>query len=301
MIVIVKNTEEKLLRELQRCKWENPSQRCFYITLSGVDFPRAELFERFLRSLQDIPDSYMAQVYICQDQDVFIFMKGFMQRQFMDFLNTFSEELEAPHLKDQSRVFEISVHWAELENMCLNKIKIINAKNEKELEKKRRKHAEQMAFETLAELDTGMIASIAQRREKRLQPLVLVVDDDQLSRTLAGNVLREDYDLAFARDGKSALREFVDQAPDVVFLDIGMPDISGHEVLEMLFQIDPEAYVIMFSGRKDQENMMRALETGAQGFLGKPFTREKLYRHVEQSPFIQKKKNRGRHYESATG
>lgn len=292
MIVILKNTESKLMNELRKCRDVKTLQRCFFLEFSSLDIPKHKVFETFLRMLQEVPDSYMAQIYVCRDADVFILMQGFMQRQFTDFLERLSEALNAPNLAELSKVYEIGRDWISLEMLCAEKLEMIDQDRKQEKEVRRKEASEKATIDVLSTLDPDLVSSISRRRLERLSTLVLIVDDDQLSRTLAGNVLREKYQPAFARDGKSALEEFVSLAPDIVFLDIGMPDIGGHEVLESLFQIDPEAYVIMFSGRKDKENMMRALETGAQGFLGKPFTREKLFQHVEKSPFVQKKTER---------
>ncbi len=289
MIVIAKNAEEKLLRTLRHEREGMSSQRCFYIAFSKSKRPQKELFEKFLQALQDLPETYMAQVYICQDRDVFILLSGFMLRQFFDFLEKFSAALNMPELETLGHVFEIGVHYVQLETLCQDKISRIAWEQSQIREKERKENAEKMAFETLEQLDAERVATVSVRRNDRREPVVLVVDDDQLVCTLAGNVLREDYQVVLARDGKNALCAFVDEAPDIVFLDIMMPDISGYEVLESLFQIDPDAYVIMFSGRKNQENMMRAFEIGAQGFLGKPFTRERLYHHVGKSPFVQSK------------
>ena len=85
---------------------------------------------------------------------------------------------------------------------------------------------------------------------------------------------------------------YVNKAPDVLFLDIGLPDINGHEVLEKLFKLDPDAYVVMFSGNGDKENIMKAVELGAKGFVGKPFSQEKLLQYIQKSPFIQEKQKR---------
>ena len=89
---------------------------------------------------------------------------------------------------------------------------------------------------------------------------------------------------------------YVNKAPDVLFLDIGLPDINGHDVLERLFKLDPQAYVVMFSGNGDRENVLKAVELGAKGFVGKPFTQEKLIQYIEKSPFIQEKLNREKQY-----
>ena len=93
-------------------------------------------------------------------------------------------------------------------------------------------------------------------------------------------------------DGQGALMGYVNKAPDVLFLDIGLPDIDGHAVLEKIFKLDPDAYVVMFSGNKDRDNVMKAVELGAKGFVGKPFTSEKLLQYIQKSPFIQAKQKK---------
>lgn len=293
MIVIAKNAEEKLLEELNASKNEAPSRRFFYAAFSCADVPREALFECFLRHLHDIPNSYMAQVYICHDRDVFILMHGFMQRQFQAFLTQMAEELDAPSLPDIADVFEVRIDAARIERMITKKLELLariraaqDAARAKEDAEAQQRAAEAATAKALSRLNPDMVANLAQRRMIRPRPLIMIADDDQLSRTLAGNVLHEEYAVTYAKDGQSALREYVESAPDVVFLDIGLPDMNGLDVLETLFQIDPHAYVIMFSGRKDKSNIMRALDTGAQGFLGKPFTRDKLYQHVAKSPYI---------------
>lgn len=291
MLIVAKKTEENLLSALQSYEKISTDQKCFYVALSKIDMPSKPLFEEFLQCLHNIPNTYMAQVFICKDRDIFIIMSGFMQRHFINFLNAFSNTIQTPLLTELSAVYDLDNQSHELVQMCQYKIDIIARQSAKATAQQRKEDARKAALETLRTLDISMIETIQVRRTERRAPAVLIVDDDQLSRTLAGNVLREDYQTFFAKDGQGALEEYVACAPDAVFLDIGMPDISGHEVLETLFQVDPDAYVIMFSGRKDQHNMMRALETGAQGFLGKPFTREKLYGYVDQSPFVQSKKS----------
>lgn len=293
MIVIAKDAETKFLEDLQVCRQENPTQRCFYVAFSKLNISKGELFDHFIHHLQEVPDAYKAQVYICQDRDVFILMKGFMQRQFMDFLQNLSADLKTDELLKLADVAEVGVHWEKLHTMCQRKIENIQTEKLKETEQKRKETAESVTLQVLNGLDPDLIASIAQRRQNRPGSMIMVVDDDQISRTLVGNVVKEHHDWTHAKDGQGALTEYVASTPDILFLDIGLPDIDGHAVLECLFQIDPSAYIIMFSGRKDKQNILRALEAGAQGFIGKPFTREKLFEYISRSPHIRDKRNSG--------
>ncbi|MEZ5814461.1 MAG: response regulator [Alphaproteobacteria bacterium] len=291
MIVIASKTEIRLRDDLRKCAKLKPNQRCFFLEFSRTDIPKGPLFETFLRQLEEVTNAYMAKVYLCRDKDILIIMEGFMQRQFHGFIQKLAEELKTDDLTEIINIFEIGKNWDELEALYTKKINAINQLEEEQREEKRKNTAEQTTLEVLSKINPDQVANITQRRDKRTRPLVMIADDDQLSRTLAGNVLRGDYDMAFAKNGSEALQEFVAAAPDILFLDIGMPDIGGHEVLECLFQINPEAYIIMFSGRKDKTTIMKSLEIGAQGFLGKPFTREQLYTHVQNSPFVQNKQN----------
>lgn len=301
MIVIAKDAEEKLLEDLRAQQPETQAQRCYYMEFSKADVPKKELFEKFLTLLQDVPDAYRAQVYICQDHDVFVLMQGFMQRHFAEFLKKLAAGLGREELAGLSDVMEVRVHKDRLETMCRKKLAAVKEKHTKETETQRKAAADSATLAVLETLDPDLLSSVAQRRAERLSPLVMIVDDDQIARTLVGNVVREHYDWSWAKDGAGALGGYVAGAPDVLFLDIGLPDINGHDILETLFQIDPDAYIIMFSGRKDKENIMKALETGAQGFIGKPFTREKLYQYIERSPHLLARQKRENNHAHASG
>lgn len=291
MIVIAKDAENKMLRKIYDYKSGGQVKLCYHLMFSETSLPKEQLFTHFFDLLQDIPKSYLAQVFVCQDQDVFIWMNDFMQRHFIQFLEALSSQLKKENMSSVSHVYEVGEDKDILKEICRKKLDKINQTEQEKAEKALQKATYESVLETLSTLDPLNVKTVAERRASRDESVIMVVDDDQLARTLVGNVLEKEFSLSFAKNGKQALRKFVDSAPDVVFLDIGLPDISGHHVLEVVFQIDPDAYVIMFSGRKDKENMLKALRTGAQGFVGKPFTREKLFQYIEKSPFIERKGN----------
>ena len=78
--------------------------------------------------------------------------------------------------------------------------------------------------------------------------------------------------------------QYVTHAPDVLFLDIELPDITGHDVLQKVLEMDPDAFVIMLSGNGNKENIFKAMKTGAKGFVGKPFTKDKLLQYILKCP-----------------
>lgn len=289
MIVIAKNAEQRLLQELRSFDEDECGAKCFYLGFSRSDIPKNDLLGAFLKLLNELPESYIAQVFICADKDVFILMRGFMQRQFTDFVNRLGAELNSTHLPSLADVFDAGLHKDKIEALCADKMAVLEETEAARAEAERKVVADQSTLETLQLLDPAQVSSLAERRHARREPLVMIVDDDQITRTLVGNVLENDFLLSFGKDGREAILGYAQSAPDVVFLDIGLPDMNGYDVLECLFQIDPDAYVIMFSGMKDKSNIMRALEIGAEGFVGKPFTRDKMFQYIYKSPYVKEK------------
>ena len=100
---------------------------------------------------------------------------------------------------------------------------------------------------------------------------VLVVDDDpQILRALRINLTAHGYDVALADSGTAALRAAADTTPDVVVLDLGLPDLDGTEVVEGLRGWSTVPIVVL-SARTDASDKVRALDAGADDYVTKPF------------------------------
>jgi two-component system KDP operon response regulator KdpE len=100
---------------------------------------------------------------------------------------------------------------------------------------------------------------------------VLVVDDDpQILRALRINLTAHGYHVTVAADGAAALRAAADRHPDVVVLDLGLPDLDGAEVIEGIRGWSPVP-IIVLSARTDSADKVRALDAGADDYVTKPF------------------------------
>jgi two-component system KDP operon response regulator KdpE len=109
---------------------------------------------------------------------------------------------------------------------------------------------------------------------------ILVVDDDrQLLRALRINLTARGYDVVLAPDGAGALTAASRQPPDLVVLDLGLPDMDGVEVVEGLrgWSTVP---VIVLSARDQQQSKVRALDAGADDYVTKPFGMDELLARV---------------------
>ncbi|WP_295695740.1 response regulator transcription factor [Lapillicoccus sp.] len=100
---------------------------------------------------------------------------------------------------------------------------------------------------------------------------VLVVDDEpHIRRTLTINLRARDYEVEAAADGRSALQIIHERTPDVIVLDLGLPDLDGVEVLRRLRQTS-RVPVVVLSARHDSDDKVEALDAGADDYVTKPF------------------------------
>jgi two-component system KDP operon response regulator KdpE len=105
---------------------------------------------------------------------------------------------------------------------------------------------------------------------------VLVVDDEpQIVRALRINLRARQYDVDTAMNGAEALRVAAQHPPDLVILDLGLPDMDGTEVIEGL-RGWTEAPIIVLSGRADSTDKVQALDCGADDYVTKPFGMDEL-------------------------
>ena len=96
---------------------------------------------------------------------------------------------------------------------------------------------------------------------------VLVVDDDPaMRRTLTINLRARDYEVETAGDGRSALQIVDERMPDVVLLDLGLPDLDGVAVLTQLRSFT-QVPVIVVSARTESDDKVEALDLGADDFI----------------------------------
>jgi CheY-like chemotaxis protein len=113
-------------------------------------------------------------------------------------------------------------------------------------------------------------------RDGRSTPHLLVVDDDPITRRIVRQALAERYPVITADSAAQAVEKHLLLAPDIVFLDIGLPDCDGFRILQHIHESDPQCRVIMFSGNSFLDNRLKALALGASGFLPKPFNRKQF-------------------------
>ena len=105
---------------------------------------------------------------------------------------------------------------------------------------------------------------------------VLAVDDDPgILRTLRINLRARDYEVETAGDGRSALQIMAEREPDVVLLDLGLPDVGGVAVIRRI-RATSSVPIVVLSARHESDDKVEALDAGADDFVTKPFGMEEL-------------------------
>lgn len=107
-------------------------------------------------------------------------------------------------------------------------------------------------------------------------PRVLVVDDEpQIRRFLRASLQAHDYDVIEAETGKEGIRQCTLQKPDLVVLDLGLPDIDGLEIIKSIREWS-KVPIIVLSVRSDESDKIEALDRGANDYVTKPFSMGEL-------------------------
>jgi DNA-binding NtrC family response regulator len=105
---------------------------------------------------------------------------------------------------------------------------------------------------------------------------ILVVDDEPDLRAMLKSILEDDYTVTLAEDGAALQKLFSQDAPDVVLLDLKLPDANGLDLLPQIKKTWPETEVIVLTGEATFEAAVQATKRGAYHFINKPFDTQAL-------------------------
>lgn len=125
---------------------------------------------------------------------------------------------------------------------------------------------------------------------------VLIVDDVEFVRKTLSDVLQElGYEVVgIAEDGRQALEQYRRLKPDLVTMDVVMPELGGIEATKEIIQFDKSAVIVMISAMDQMNLIMEAIHAGAKDYIQKPFKTAEVARILERAL-------RGEGFHSASG
>lgn len=111
---------------------------------------------------------------------------------------------------------------------------------------------------------------------------VLIVDDEpSIVNLIRLNLKLEGYDTVCAGNGSEAIAAYAEHSPDIVLLDIMLPDMDGYDVLRAIQELDSSAAVIFITASDKRTNKLLGLELGADDYITKPFDNKELALRVK--------------------
>ena len=124
----------------------------------------------------------------------------------------------------------------------------------------------------------------APRRSEGRRLILIVDDDDRLREFVRVNLEMEGYSVREAASAEEGLNALDDEPPDLILLDVMMPQVDGWEMLRRVHERHGVGAipVIMFSGKVEEDSLQAATSRGAQGFIGKPFNPQQLIESTKQ-------------------
>ena len=111
---------------------------------------------------------------------------------------------------------------------------------------------------------------------------ILICDDAAFMRMMIKDILTKNgYTVAGeAENGLKAVEKYNELKPDLVLMDITMPEMDGIQALKQIKSVDPSASIIMCSAMGQQAMVIEAIQSGAKDFIVKPFQAERVSHHV---------------------
>ncbi len=113
---------------------------------------------------------------------------------------------------------------------------------------------------------------------------VLIVDDAAFMRLAIRKMLEKNgiEVVGEAENGKQAIEVYNELKPDLVTMDITMPEVSGLDALKAIMKLDPKAKIIMITAMGQEAMVKEAVMNGAKGFIVKPFNEEHILQTIRQ-------------------
>lgn len=272
---VTKNTEETLLSVIENKNINSAAKSFLQCSFSDVKSITPNL-DDLLIILKDILQDNNAVLYLCNDKDIFIEWIGAARG-----LKTAIEGEIAKYCMRQQpswgpdnffHYYDINAHGEELRIICKHKIAKLSPEKFK-LTPDLSLSSKIIKFtpEQFSSFDNSV-----KTRSIRKMPEILIVEDQAFSRTLLLSILSNTYKCHTAKNAAEAISSFAILAPDIVLLDVELPDNNGHEIAKFIRKTDPDVWIVMVTANHYQSDVIAAKENKVQGFIAKPYNKKKI-------------------------
>lgn len=281
MIKVFENTEALLFNFLGQFTKTATNLRCIHLHVSQYHANQFNhIDERHVVSVtEEILDDKGSYVFRCHDSDIFIIAPYISPKLYKTFLSRLVEELRLDSDQNLASFLELGHDGDTLIDSVKQKIDALEQEEKKAIKEHLYDDENKPRIK-----NHRPVLSLLSTTYTHETPRILVIEDDEFSQALIANAFLAELNIEFAATGMQGIQKYVDSAPDIVLLDIGLPDMSGHEVMGTIRELDPNAKIIMLTARNEVDEIHHSLESGAQGYVSKPFSKAALLQHMKIRP-----------------
>lgn len=285
--IISQNAERILLSTLEQGDMRQKLRGALHFYCSKLERKPKE--EEILITLRPLLEDKQAALYFFHDGDLVITWSGIQKAVLDDLCNRLYSHFRLTGNEPFHTYYDFNAHGEDLRLLCKHKIEAL-MQPEKDIPAIPIPKSEiPIAFGASLEQLKLLHAAMKERKQrKKLE--ILVVEDQPFSRKLLLSLLGRIYKVYPAANVRAALELYLAIAPDIVFMDIELPETNGHELAAVINQLDSEAYIIMVSANNYIEDVTLAKKNGAKGFIIKPYNRQKIFEAIEK--YIEERKSK---------
>lgn len=274
--IIDHNSEQRLLTFLaseqrQQAAWNVLFFRC-------TQLPYLPSAEDLWLTIRPAMEGKSASIYFFYDGDVAIVGPDITQKTLQAVSTCLYDRYAPKVLRLLHHYYDLQTEEGEFTQLCKDKLNLLFG--ELVYEGKPSSVQAMLPPPTAAQLTVLENAIAARKKRKGLK--ILIVEDQLFSQKMLFSLLQHLCKIFIAADALTALDIYCAEAPNIVFLDIELPSISGHQFAAMVQSLDPKAYVVMVTGNHYLEDVRRAKSNGARGFIAKPYSKKKIMEQIEK-------------------
>jgi len=269
--IVNKNAEEALLSLIEEVNRKNTAMVGIYFQLSKVGASPKE--DDIINMFKSMLGDRQAKVYFFRDGDILIAWHGAQKALIEEVRKKLYEQYPVENLDSY---YDLHAQGEELRMLIKKKIEAIppspKATNQPLLSNTGKQS-------TTLKIDSDQIAFFkakAKERKGRMKTEVLVVEDQNFSKQLLVGMLDKNYKTYGTASAEQGMELYLAHAPDIVFLDIELPGMNGHQFAEQINKLDPDSYIVMVTANSYTDDVMRAKNNNAKGYVVKPYSKQKI-------------------------
>lgn len=279
--LIEEKSEEHFLETLEESSKKSVSRSVLLCRLSRI--PLIITPDDILPFLKDLLVDRKGELYFCKDGDLAICWVGKTKEIRQEIVEQFKAryplQIDTAKLESLFAVYDTTVHGEDLR--LIFREKLHKRQNEDGLLAKPAEPEKKGWEPEFTEEQQALLMKAIFNRAARKGIKILIVEDQRFSRKLLSGLLERTFYCFEAENGEQAVRLYAEHAPNIVFLDIELPDASGHELAALFKKYDIGSYVIMVTGNNYAKDVAMAKKNKVQGFIVKPYQKQRILSVIE--------------------